>query len=149
VAGKQRSYTLRPSRILALLLGFLSCLVLIVLWQMMLPLWLMIGLMLVVVVWAGYHLTLDAKLRLPHACVAFRLEEGGEIMLILRNGLHVPCTLRTDSLVTPYLVILNASMIDQHGERNVVIAPDSMNTENFRRLRVALKWGEDTPQGAR
>lgn len=149
MAGKQRSYTLRPSRILAFLLGLLSFPVLLVLWQMALPAWLMIGLMLVVAGWAGYYLALDANLRLPHACVAFRLEEAGEIMLILRNGLHVPCKLRPDSLVTPYLVILNASMSGQRGERSVLIAPDSMNAENFRRLRVALKWGEAATQEAR
>lgn len=149
MAGKQRSYTLRPSRILAFVLGFLALLVLVVLWQMTFPLWLTVGLMLAVVVWGGYHLALDAKLRLPHACVAFRLEEAGEVMLILRNGLHVPCSLRPDSLVTPYLVILNASMSGQHGERSVLIAPDSMNAENFRRLRVALRWGDAASQEAR
>lgn len=149
MAGKQRSYTLRPSRVLAFVLGLLVLLVLIVLWQMTIPLLLMAGSMLMVMVWAGYHLALDANLRMPHACVAFRLEEAGEVMLILRNGLHVPCRLRPDSLVTPYLVILNASMSGQHGERSVLIAPDSMNAENFRRLRVALKWGEAAPQEAR
>lgn len=103
----------------------------------------------VALLWGGYHLSLDAQLRMPHSCVAFRLEEGGDAVLVLRNGGHVPCKLSADSLVTPYLVILNVALSERRSGRSVLILPDSMGKDRYRRLRVALKWGDGAVQASR
>lgn len=145
----QRYYTLRPSRRLALLFILLCSASLAALWTLPLPaLW---GFLLTVVVlcWAGYHLLLDANLRLQHSCVAFRLEEKEEIVLVLRNGRHVPCKVTRDSLVTPWLVILNVLLSERRGRRSLVILPDTMAADSLRRLRVVLKWGDRAGQAAR
>jgi toxin CptA len=144
----QRYYTLGPSRRLALSFILLCSASLAALWTLPLPkLW---GLLLTVAVlwWAGYHLLLDANLRLQHSCVAFRLEEKEEIVLVLRNGRHLPCKVSRDSLVTPWLVILNVALSERRGWRSVVILPDAMAADSLRRLRVVLKWG-DFGQAAR
>ena len=98
--------------------------------------------------WIGYYLLLEANLSMGHSCVAFRLEGQEEIVLVLRNGLHVPGWVSADSLVTPSLVILNVVLKEQRGRRSLLILPDTMGAESFRRLRVALKWGDKADQVA-
>lgn len=149
MSGKQRYYTLRPSRLLAFSLLFLCLASLAAIWSLPLHKLLLFALSLVVLLWVGYHLSLDSQLRLQHSCVAFRLEEEGVVVLILRNGRHVPGKLSSDSLATPYLVILNVALSEQRGGRSLLILPDSMGAERFRRLRIALKWGDKTNQLAR
>lgn len=145
----QRYYTLCPSRRLALLFILLCFASLAASWSLPLPtLWRLL-LTVVVLWWVGYHLLLDANLRLQHSCVAFRLEEKDEIVLVLRNGRHVPCKVSRDSLVTPWLVILNVLLSEQRGRRSLVILPDAVAADSFRRLRVVLKWSDKAAQAAR
>ncbi|HLP97313.1 MAG TPA: protein YgfX [Sideroxyarcus sp.] len=143
----QRHYRLRPSRRLAFVIFLLALAALF-------PLWLFPWSMAVTLVCAGmvlslaaYRLLRDAKLSLRHSCVAFRLEGHGEIVLVLRNGEHLQGVISPDSLVTPHLVILNLVPSNRRG-RSLVILPDNMGSESFRRLRVALKWGVTASQGA-
>lgn len=143
MSGKQRHYTLRPSRSLALLLLLLGIGTIFVTWLLPFPQWGLLALTAIVLFWTLYHLSLDANLRLQHACVAFRLEEAGGVVLVLRNGRHVSGKMAATSLVTPYLVILNIVLSEQRGSRNLVILPDAMGKEAFRHLRVALRWGSD------
>lgn len=149
MSGKQRSYTLRPSRRLLFILSLLCAVTLIVVWALPWPFPLLLLLSLAILLWTGYHLRLDARLRMPHSCVAFRLEEEGQSVLVLRNGAHVPCHLAADSLVTPYLVILNVELAERRAKRSLVILPDAMGAERFRHLRVALRWGEQNAQAVR
>lgn len=145
----QRYYTLRSSRILALCLILLCLASLAALWSLPLPMMGWLFLTMVVLWWGGYHLSLDANLRLQHSCVAFRLEESEEIVLILRNGRHLPCRMSRDSLVTPWLVILNVALSEQPGGRSLVILQDAMGADSFRHLRVVLKWSDKAGQEAR
>jgi toxin CptA len=143
----QRYYTLRSSRLLTLTLFLLCAVSLAGAWSQPLPATASIILTALVLGWGGYHLSL-ANLRLQHSCVAFRLEEGAGIVLVLRNGRHVPCEMARDSLVTPWLVILNVKLAEQRGARSLVLPPDVMDAQSFRRLRVALKWGDRAVQEA-
>jgi hypothetical protein len=146
VSGKQRSYTLRPSRLLAFTLLALCAITLSVLWTLPWPLPLQMLLAVAVMLWTAYHFRLDARLRMPHSCVAFRLEDEGACVLVLRHGAHVPCRITADSLVTPYLVILNVELVERSAKRSLLILPDAMGAERFRHLRVALVWGDAETQ---
>jgi toxin CptA len=145
----QLSYKLRPSRSLTLLFFLLCALSLVSIWSLPLP---VAGLLLMTVAamcWISYYLLLEANLSMGQSCVAFRLEGQEEIVLVLRNGLHVSGRVSADTLVTPSLVILNVALKKQSGKRSLLILPDTMGVESFRRLRVALKWGDQTDQVAR
>jgi len=122
-----------------LMLGVAS---LISLQTLPLPTMALIGVALLALVSTGYCVLRYALLRSRDACVAFRLDEGGGIVLVLRNGSHLMCNLSNDSLVTSRIVILNAKVNEQRGGRSVLILPDAMGADSFRRLRVALRWGE-------
>lgn len=137
----QRYFKLRPSHSFAILLFLLCAASLVSLW--LLPLTKLAAIALTVAtLYGGVHcLTLDVSLRREQACVAFRLEDSEEIVLVLRNGRHLSGRLSPDSLVTPYVVILNVVLSGQHGKRSLRIFPDAMSVDSFRRLRVALRWG--------
>lgn len=145
-----RYYTLRPSRLLALLFFLLCAVSLIALWLLSPPAAGAIVLTVGVLSWGLYRLLLDANLRLQHSCMAFRLEEEdrNEIVLVLRNGKHVSARLLPDSLVTPCLVILNVALSEQRGRRSLVIFPDAMEADSYRQLRVVLRWGGQADQVA-
>jgi toxin CptA len=145
----QRYFTLRPSRLLALSIVLLCSASLAALWSLSLPVMGLLVLTVAVLWWGGYRLALDANLRLRHSCVALRLEEGEDLALVLRNGRHLPCRVARDSLVTPWLVMLNVASSEPRGGRSVVILPDAMGAQSFRRLRVALRWGGKAGQAAK
>jgi len=144
----QRYFKLRPSRLLAALLFLASALSLVSLWLLPLPMPVMSALSGAILYGMGSCLLRDASLRRAHSCVAFRLEDREQIVLVLRNGMHFPGRISPDSLVTPYLVILNVVLSEQRGERSLRIMPDAMGPDSFRRLRVALRWGDRSAQAA-
>lgn len=146
--GMQLSYKLRPSRSLTLLFFLLCALSLVSIWKLPLPVAGLLLLTVAAICWIGYYLLRDANLSMGHSCVAFRLEGQEEIVLVLRNGLHVPVKVSADTLVTPSLVILNVVLKEQRGRRSLLILPDTMGEESFRRLRVALKWSDKADQVA-
>lgn len=148
MSGSQRYFKLRPSgslTLLFLLLGFSS---LVSLWMMPLPKVMLPLLALAVLWWLVYRCLLDANLRLGHSCVAFRLEDNEEIVLVLRNGRQLPGQVSGGSVVTPYLVILNVSLNEQSRKRSLLIMQDVMGVDSFRLLRIALRWGEKADQAA-
>lgn len=148
MAGMQRYFKLRPSRLLAALLSLVSVLSLVSLWLLPLPMPVMSALTAAILYGVGSCLLRDAGLRRTHSCVAFRLEDREQIVLVLRNGMHLPGRISPDSLVTPYLVLLNVALSEQRGERSLRIMPDAMGPDSIRRLRVALEWGDRSAQAA-
>lgn len=84
----------------------------------------------------------DARLRKALSIVAFRLERDNRITLIHRNGQHTAGRISDGGLVTPLLILFNVSK-DEHGNRSVLLMRDSMNREDFRRLRVVFRWAGD------
>ena len=67
--------------------------------------------------------------------------EGDLAILTLRNGEQLTGQILRDSLVTPYLTVLNVLPQGARFLRSVIILPDSLDAESFRQLRAQLKWG--------
>lgn len=140
MAGMQRYFKLRSSWILALVVVLLGVSSLISIWMLSSHVWVQIALTAAVIIWTGHHLLFDAGLRMGKSCVAFRLEEREGIVLVLRCGSHYSGQVLPYSLITPYIVILGVMQSGQRGRRNLLIMPDAMGADSFRRLRVALRW---------
>ncbi len=135
----QTHYRLRPSRNYLWLLLFLWVLLLFAILNLPFALgWSVVSTMLAAIafMFAGLR---DARLRLDKSCVAFRLESENGITLIQRNGQHMTGTIGAGGVVTPLLVLINVEQ-DGRVSRSVVLFPDSMNGDAFRRLRIALRW---------
>lgn len=140
-AGSQSHFTLQPSRSLFWFLlttcGFLLLILSQLAWAI--GWWIANALL---VIGACIFVTLrDARLQLAHSCVAFKLLGENQITLIQRNGQHCTGSISSGGVVTSFLVILNIKG-DEQGCRNLVLLPDSMFTDDFRRLCVLLRWGQ-------
>lgn len=140
---------LHPSRVLVLLFLFLCGITLVSIWMLTLlsnP-WKFV-LTVLTLSWIGYCLLLYASLSMGQSCVAFQMDGNTEIELILRSGRHLPGRISLDSFVTPHLVILNVILTEQRGRRSLLIMPDAMEKESFRRLRIVLRWDNQIDQAA-
>ncbi len=131
--------TLRPSpRLAALLLvaGLGSAAVLLLL---PLPLWLVLPLAVAVLLAACHHVARDALRLLPASAVLLEVDAGGRLRVTCRNGIAYAAEVAGDSLVGAWLTILNLKADGQR--RTVLLTGDSTEAEDYRRLRVWLRWG--------
>jgi len=136
----QRQFKLNPSHYLAAILIAAHGITLAVLFPLEFPLWAKTALALVVLLSLGYHLRRDAWLSAPAAGVGLMLD-GDQVVLTTHSGKMLSGQILRDSLVTPYLTVLNILPQGARIARSVVILPDSLDAESFRQLRVWLKWG--------
>lgn len=136
----QRQFNLKPSIFLAIALGASHVAVLGILTLLALPLLVRAGLALAVLVSLIYHLWHDAWL-LARSSNQTLLLEGDKVQLITRNGDQIAARVLDDSLVTPFMTVLNLLPQGAYLARSVIIMPDSLDAESFRQLRVWLRWG--------
>lgn len=128
-----------PSRQLAGLVGGMHVFAAAMPWLVPTPYWLGMGLMPVVLGSAVYYLRRDCFRSLPHSLTALRLDEEGGCEFQARSGDWQSAKLLGSSFVTPYLTVLNLEAGSWFA-RHLVILPDAVNADDFRRLRVWLKW---------
>lgn len=129
-----------PSRRLSGLLvgmhGFASTL----LWLTPLPQWLAFLLMPILLGSAWRSLRRDGLRTLPHSLVALRIDADCRCEFQTRTGTWHEAALLGSSFVAPYLAVLNLKPAGGRLVKPMVILPDAVNAEDFRRLRVWLKW---------
>lgn len=136
----QRQFKLQPSRYLAAVLVVVHGSALAVLFPLTLPVWAKTALAIVILFSLAYHLRRDALLSSRIAVMALLLEEE-QAVLTLRRGDQLAGQILRNTLVTPFITVLNVLPQGAHLARSVVILPDSLDAETFRQLRVRLKWG--------
>jgi hypothetical protein len=83
----------------------------------------------------------DAALQSKRSCIAFVCGKDRHISLELRDGARLSGAVCDDSLVSPWLVLLNVAT-DGHGRRSLLLFPDAMPADDHRRLRVLLRNSE-------
>ncbi|MCU7806460.1 MAG: hypothetical protein KZQ73_01105 [Candidatus Thiodiazotropha sp. (ex Semelilucina semeliformis)] len=69
-----------------------------------------------------------------------RLESDGTAYLMMENGTKKRGTLRADSLVTPWVLILRFNLKRQFRMENFVIWQDMLSATELRQLRVLLRF---------
>ena len=136
----QRQFNLQPSIYLTIALVASHGVALAILAPLALPLWSRTLLASLVLVSLLYHLWHDAWL-LALSSNKTLLLDGDMILLVARNGDQVTARVLADSLVTPFITVLNVLPQGTHLARSVIIVPDSLDAESFRQLRVWLRWG--------
>jgi toxin CptA len=129
-----------PSRQLTILVTGMHGFAAAMCWLVPLPLWLAAMLMPLVVASAGYHLGRDGLRSLPAALVALRLHADRRCEFQTRSGAWQEAELLGSSFVSPFLTVLNLQPAGRRFARHLVILPDALASEDFRRLRVWLKW---------
>jgi len=131
---------LEPSLHLAAILGFVHFAAIGMLWPLALPTTIKLAGTILFVVSSIFYLRSYALLRSPRSIVAFELSEEMACTLETQHGEHIVCTLLGSSFVSPYLTVLNLKPFGKFFTRSVVILADGIDAEQFRRLRVLLRW---------
>jgi toxin CptA len=98
---------------------------------------------------AIYNVCQYSLLLLPWSCVALNISSSNQVQLVYRNGKVLPVEVCRDSVVTPYLTVVNCKVQDANifarlFSPHLVIMPDMLEPEAFRQLRVWLRWGKLT-----
>lgn len=97
--------------------------------------------LLVVVAWSLMRcLQTHALVRAPGAVVSIALKNDGGVIAHTRDGAWLECELMPSSFVSCRLTVLNLRPRGIRRERHVVLCSGNVDTADFRRLRVRLRW---------
>jgi len=96
---------------------------------------------------AIYSVYMRGLLLLPWSWVMLSVNIKNELQLTCKSGERFAGTVRVDSVVTPYLTVIHfqlhhAGFIRRLLTSRIVILPDMINAEDYRQLRVWLRWGQ-------
>ncbi|MEW6313445.1 MAG: protein YgfX [Pseudomonadota bacterium] len=132
--------TIQLSRRLAVVLIVVHGTAVALLWPLALPGW--IKWLLAAALFASlvFHVRRDVRLSAPQSIVGFDVGEDGASLLHTRSGNTIEARLLPDSFVTPYLCVLGFKPAGRRYARHVTLLSDSLGADEFRRLRVWLKW---------
>ena len=133
--------SIKPSRRLALLLCLAHVAAAGAVLAIDLPIWLKILLVLLICASCAAYSYSTALLRSGGAVVGLEIGDDDALSFQTRRGEWREGTLLGSSFVSPYLTILNIGTAGRFFARHVVIMPDGIDAEDFRRLRVRLRWG--------
>ncbi|TCV90214.1 protein YgfX [Sulfurirhabdus autotrophica] len=131
---------LKQSRILALMLLFMHSFCILLVWLMPLPFWVKLTGSLILIVSAAFYLQRDALLTFPQSIVALQVDSDCRSEIQSKQGDRITAELMGTSFVAPYLTVLNFKTAEKRFAQHVVIFPDAINREDFRQLRVLLRW---------
>jgi toxin CptA len=116
------------------------------LWPLMLPVAAKLAstaaLAISLVIYLGHY----ALRKSPGSITGLSLADDMTCTLETRRGERIACALLGSSFVAPYLTVLelkplnNASWLRRLRRWSVVILPDAIAPEDFRELRVLLRW---------
>ncbi|MEK6707927.1 MAG: protein YgfX [Pseudomonadota bacterium] len=131
---------LEPSVRLAVILGLAHFAAIGMLWPLALPTTIKLAGTILFVVSSIFYLRSYALLRSPRSVVALELSDEMSCALETQHGERIICTLLGSSFVAPYLTALNLKPSGKFFTRSVVILADGIDAEQFRQLRVLLRW---------
>lgn len=95
----------------------------------------------VAALWSLKHCLWEAALvRAPGAIVAVDVRREGRVLCQTRRGEWIDCELLPSSFVSCRLTVLNLRIRATQCTRHVLLCSDNVDPENFRRLRVWLRW---------
>jgi toxin CptA len=75
--------------------------------------------------------------------VTLKINVKGELLL-QQDGDWLEVKVLASSLVLPYLTVLNLKLPGRRWPLNIVLLPDSLDAQDYRKLRVWLRWGQDS-----
>ena len=136
---------LRPSWILAAILAVAHGAAIAAVVVVEMPLWLTFVVMVALIANLSLELR-HASLRMPDAVVAIEISSGNVLSIQTRRGEWLEYEVLGNTYVLSFLTILNLKQTDSGASKRIVILPDSIAAEDFRKLRVWLRWKENGQQ---
>ena len=132
--------SVRPSVLIAVAVSILHVGAAAVLWLVPIPILGKAVFTLAIAVSLIYFMARDAALHAARSIVALELREEGGIACQTRNGAWLECELLGSSYVSPGMTVVNLRARGWTGYRRVILVPDNVDVEDFRRLRTWLRW---------
>jgi toxin CptA len=83
---------------------------------------------------------LSLRRLLNNEVVALRVNVKGEFSVLVKSGEWLPASIQGSSFVAPYMTILHLRLNGKPRRYYVVLMPDAVPADDFRKLRVWLKW---------
>lgn len=137
---------LKPSPRLAILLILAHVAAIGLLWPLALPEWVKASASVLLALSLVLYLRRYALLRSPRSIVRMEVKDDMIFTLETRSGARFDCALLESSFVAPWLTVLElkpvkpGSMWQRFASYSITILPDGINAEEFRQLRVLLRW---------
>ena len=147
-AAPAQHIEIKASGMLALALCVVHGAAAAVIWLAPVPLWLKAAIALAIAASLVHALSRNAALHAEGSIVALEITEAGRLSVRTRAGEWQACELLGSSYVSPSLTILN---LESPGARvrHVVLVPDNVAAQDFRRLRTWLRWAAYRAPGDR
>jgi len=139
LVNAEGDYAIGPSRYLAaiLLVGHLS-IVALVLYPDLSAAWKTAALVMLL---CSLLFELRMALRLGgRAVVKLRISASETLQFAMRDGQWHEGKVLGSTTVTSFLTVINLRVVTHSRIRSIVILPDSMDADDYRRLRVWLRW---------
>lgn len=131
---------LKPSFYLAYLLGLLSLIASCIVLILPIALWMKTITILVMALVSGFYIARDALLIFPASWCAVHLDKDQKIMVRSVAGHEYLARVLPSTVVLPFVTILNFKVADCFWVQTIIILPDRVNVDVFRRWRVFLTW---------
>lgn len=133
-----------PSALIAVAVSIVHVAAAAVLWFVPIPLLGKALFSLAIAISLVYFMARDAARHAPGSIVALELGEQGEIACQTRSGAWLHCDLLGSSYVSPGMTVVNLRPRGRGGYRRVILVPDNVDANDFRRLRTWLRWRTET-----
>ncbi|HYH42986.1 MAG TPA: protein YgfX [Burkholderiales bacterium] len=105
-----------------------------------LPLWMKLALAAAIAVGLAHSLRRHALRRSASAFTGIELRDEDRAAVRTRDGKWHDARILPTTYVSPVLTIINLKLAQQSRPRHAVIVPDSVRADDFRALRVSLRW---------
>ncbi len=86
------------------------------------------------------YLGRDGLLGFAWSVVQLKLIDELNCELETKDGRIIDCTILASTFVSSYLTVLMLQPIHSRLHRSVIILPDRIEADEFRRLRILLRW---------
>ena len=136
--------SLNPSRLLAAILITAHAGAIGLILNVELPQWVKFAAAVGLVIQCIIVVYRDALLRGAKPIIALEVTSDHGINIQTRRGGWQECKVLGSTYVTPFLTIMNLRLSGERMARHVTLLPDSLDRDEFRRLRVWLKWKNDS-----
>lgn len=133
---------IEPSRFLAGLLILVHALAAALLYPLALPEMLKLALAAAIAVSGVHSVMKTALLKWRNAIVALEIDNEGMALRERNAEQWRPCRVLGTTFVSSYLTVLNLRLLKGGAVRHVVMLPDNVDQDDFRRLRVRLRWSK-------
>jgi toxin CptA len=137
---------LQRSRCLLMAVTLSHLVALVIALAMPLAPWLRIGLAVLIAASMAYAIRHHILRNSRYAVTGLKPTRDG-LSIETRDDGWILCDILDSSFVTPWLTVLHLKLAQRRLPVHVVLLPDMLGADEFRRLRVWLKWAQPNAHG--